>query len=438
MAKLWSTGKEAASEEVSRRVEQFTVGNDHLLDRELLPWDLKASAIHAEALSDAGVLSKKELTDLKKGLEEIGRLWESGRFEILPEYEDGHTAIEVWLTEKLGEAGRKIHTGRSRNDQVLTAMRLYEKHKLSEILKQTAGLAEDLLKAGSDHSGIPMPGFTHTRRAMLSSVGQWAGGYAELLILQLEASAGVASLTDRSPLGTAAGFGTTFDLDRTREAESLGFRGPLICATTAQLSRGWVELQLVDYLAAITLVLNRFASDVITFSSEAYGYFELDEAVCTGSSIMPQKRNPDLAELIRGKHSLITGYAATLRSLVQQLGSGYHRDLQLSKEPVIRVFSVAEEMIDATRLLLEHTRFNAKVLTAACSSDIQAAEAANRLVREEGLSFREAYLRVKEGGESGSDSNPADLLKEYSQLGSPGNPGLELLSERLKRFSIRS
>jgi len=259
---------------------------------------------------------------------------------------------------------------------------------------------------------------------MLSSVALWAGGFAEMLKMQIDASVGISSLVDRSPLGSAAGFGTTIDIDRDFEATELGFAKPLVCSTTSQLSRGWVELQYVQYLCGISAVLNRLASDIIQYSGELSPYFMLDDAVCTGSSIMPQKKNPDLAELIRGRHSENIGHAATLQSLIMNLGSGYHRDLQLTKEPVLKAVQNSMESLNACTLLVESMSINKEELQAACTAELFAAEDANRLVKEEGMSFRDAYLEIKERQKDGASADPHQKLKESTHLGSTGNPGL--------------
>jgi len=439
MSKLWETDtsqiKKDGKNAIEKKVEDFTVGNDYVLDNYLLPYDLKASDVHLTALKQASILSAEEADKLQDGLERIYRLWKSGEFEIKPEHEDGHTAIELWLTEQLGDLGKKIHTGRSRNDQVLTAVRLYEKDRLGITLKKTAKCAETILQVAKKHESLPMPGYTHTRKAMLSTVGQWLAGFAELLIMQLEASSGVISLTNRSPLGTAAGFGTTIPLDRDAEAEQLGFEQTLVCATAAQLSRGWVELQIVQFLYGITSVLARLSADIIQFSSEAYNFFEIAPEHCTGSSIMPNKKNPDVAELIRGKHSLLAGYSARLQSVTTNLGSGYHRDLQLTKEPVILSFETTSDILEMAGLLVDGLIFNKVSLAKACSSDLLAAELAYKLVKEEGLSFREAYKKVKDQPENTSSISLEELFSEYSQLGSPGNPGIARLIEQTARWT---
>lgn len=435
MSKLWQKSNTEPETSASKKAEAFTVGNDYLLDQELVPFDIKGSIAHAKALNKIGILTDEELNKLINALQEILAEWEKGAFEIRIEDEDMHTAVELSLVEKLGDLGKKIHTARSRNDQVLTAVRLYEKEQLQEIKNLIKKAAGAILDFAENHRDVPMPGFTHTRKAMLSSVGLWGGAFAELLILQAESSKGIESLVDKSPLGSAAGFGTSFDIDREQEADDLGFSGPLVCSTTAQLSRGWVELQFVQYLFGITSVLNRFASDVIQFSSSAYPYFDLDPAVCTGSSIMPQKKNPDVAELLRGGHSELGGHASSLQMLTTNLGSGYHRDLQLSKEPVLKAVHKTKQLLEAAELLITNMKPIKENLAEACSSEIFAAEAAYDLVKEKGMTFREAYRYIGDNPDKVDDISAEEILKKYTHLGSPGNAGLKMLRESLDSIS---
>ena len=433
MSKLWEKSDQTGRSEASKKSEAFTVGNDYLLDQELVPYDIRGSIAHARALQRMGVLSEEEYNKLASGLDEILQEWKRGEFEIRIKDEDMHTAIELALVDRLGSLGKKIHTARSRNDQVLTAVRLYEKEKLTEIKTLLKETADAFLNFADLHKDIPMPGYTHTRKAMLSSVALWAGGYAELFLIQLEASCGIQSMIDRSPLGTAAGFGTSFPIDRETEAEELGFETPIVCSTTAQLSRGWIELQFTEYLCGITAILNRFASDLIQFSSEASPFFDLHEDVCTGSSIMPQKKNPDVAELLRAGHSVLLGEASKLRSLTINLGSGYHRDLQLTKEPLINSIQKTKELLAAAQLLIEHTEPVEDLLIEACSDEIFMAEAAYELVREKKIPFREAYQQVKAEGEL-SKIDVKEVMKTYTHIGSPGNAGIEYLRSKLNAF----
>jgi argininosuccinate lyase len=432
MSKLWQKSSTDTKSNVAKKVEAFTVGNDYQLDHELVPFDLAASAVHAEALKNAGILSEDEFNKISGGLEDIRLKWENGQFEIRIEDEDMHTAIENYLTDNLGNLGQKIHTARSRNDQVLTAFRLYEKQKLSEVLVQAGAAAALLLDFAQEHQDLPMPGYTHTRKAMLSSVALWAGGFAELIIIQIKSAEGIQSLINRSPLGSAAGFGTTFPINREMEAKQLGFNSPLVCSTTAQLSRGWTELQLVQFLSGFTSVFNRFAADVIQFSSEGYGFFDLDRTVCTGSSIMPQKKNPDLSELIRGRHALVVGQSAALQAILPNLTSGYHRDLQLTKEPVIQSFRNTLEILEAVQLLIAAIKPVKENLKASCTPELFAAEAAYHMVKHEGISFREAYRSIAENPQTATSLSWKAVMKQSTHLGSPGNPGISELRQELE------
>ncbi len=432
MSKLWSKTGQKPDSEAAKKAEAFTVGNDYLLDQVLIPYDLKASKVHAGALRGAGILTDDEADAIIKELNHIYERWQDGEFEIKRSHEDGHTAIEEWLTYKLGETGKKIHTGRSRNDQVLTAMRLFEVDKLKKVSAAVKKLIRELLLFAESNEMVPIPGFTHTRKAMLSSIGQWAAGFLELLIIQLQQADRINSMISRSPLGTAAGFGSTIDLNRDAEAENLGFETVIVSAASAQLSRGWMEHQLVQYLAGFSAILNRFAADVILYSSEAYGFLELNEAVCTGSSIMPQKKNPDVAELIRANHSRITGNAAALQSVVTNLGSGYHRDLQMTKEPVIQAFESILDVLEASILLVQNMSVVEESAKKACTPELFAAEEANRLVVEEGYSFRDAYKKVGHELEKMENVNASEGMKKFTQLGSPGNAGLDRLKTMLE------
>jgi len=436
MSKLWSKPGQEPNTDISKRIEAFTVGNDYLLDQVLVPYDLKASKAHANALKDAGILSAKEAENLITELDHIYERWQDGDFEIKQSHEDGHTAIEEWLTYKLGETGKKIHAGRSRNDQVLTAIRLYEIDKLKKVSETVKKLAIELLLFAEKNETVPMPGFTHTRKAMLSGAGQWAAGFLELLVIQLEQTDRINNMISRSPLGTAAGFGSTIDLNRDAEAENLGFETVMVSATSAQLSRGWMEHQLVQYLTGFTAILNRFASDVILYSSETYGFLELSETVCTGSSIMPQKKNPDVAELIRANHARLTGYAATLQTITANLGSGYHRDLQLTKEPVIQSFECIMDVLEASILLVQNMTVNKEAAQKACTSELFAAEEAYRLVTEKGYSFRDAYKKVGQELEriGETEASASEWMKKFTQLGSPGNAGMDRLRKMLENI----
>lgn len=433
MSNLWKNDRSEST--LAKKVEQFTVGDDHLLDQYLVPYDVKASSVHAEALHKAGVLSGEECEALCQALQEVLILWEEDRFGIRPEQEDVHTAIEQFLVEKLGETGRKIHAGRSRNDQVLVAMRMYQKDRLHEIAASVRVLVSVLLDRAEQYAEIPMPGYTHTRRAMLSSVGMWLASLAEMLLLDLESVRAAYRAADRCPLGSAAGYGTSFDLPREEVAEKLGFSAPLTVSLTAQNTRSRIDLQVVQSLETVTATLAHFAGDLLTWTSESHNFFRLDEAFHTGSSIMPQKRNMDSAELLRARHSILAGAVQAIRINGLKLNSGYHRDHQLTKAPVMNAFREAGEMLEMARLMAEHLVPQEGELAAACSPELFAADRANELVKE-GLPFREAYHRVKNSLDELKGEDPVENIRSKTHLGAPGNLGIDRLREACRGFSL--
>lgn len=442
MSKLWESDNGADKQEpqtglheIRQKVEAFTVGEDYLLDQRLLPYDLRASKVHAEALVHAGVLDEQECARLQEALEEIHDLWEAGDFEILPEQEDGHTAIEAFLADRLGELGRKVHAGRSRNDQVLVAMRLLEKDGLKQVVSGVKLLAETLLDQAERYAGVPMPGYTHTRKAMLSSVGLWLACLAEMLIMDLEGVKAAWRQADRCPLGTAAGYGTSFDLPREETARKLGFTRPLVASLAAQNTRGRVDLQVVQSLEAVASTLALFAGDLLDYTASERGFFELGDVFCTGSSIMPQKRNIDTAELMRARHAEVAGSAQAIRMNTKGLGSGYHRDLQLSKGHVMRSLDTTLESLDMATLMVNSLKPAEDNISAACTPELFAADRANELVKE-GHSFREAYHKVKQELDELEADDPVANLRSKTHLGAPGNPGVEPLRRELRAFRL--
>lgn len=388
--KLW---QKASSEPLNAAVEAFTVGRDYLLDLEILPYDCLASKAHARMLEKIGLLTPNESHDLQAGLDLILELHARGEFSITPQDEDGHTAIENFLTETVGEAGKKIHTGRSRNDQVLTALRLYSKDKLNEIntaLSITCQQIEKLIaKAGS----IAFPGYTHTRKAMPSSVGLWAGAFRDAFQDDQLMGEAALRLVDQNPLGTGAGYGIPLPLDREMTTTELGFAKTLENPVYAQNSRGKFEGFVISVLIQILTDINKLASDLVFFTLPGLTYFGLPANYLTGSSIMPQKQNPDVLELLRGQIHLVLGYEQQVRNTTLNLISGYHRDMQLTKEAVIRSFAVTLEAVRITALVFENLRVNTDNCAAAMTEELFATEQAYQLVQQ-GLPFRDAYRQI--------------------------------------------
>jgi len=414
-------------------VEKFTVGDDYLLDQALVPYDVQASIAHAEGLYDIGILNETELMHLSSQLKQIKALWEQDKFTITVEEEDCHTAIENHLIQIIGVTGKKIHTGRSRNDQVLVAMRLWEKYEWNEIILLNKKLVQKFITFAQTYEFMPMPGFTHTQIAMPSSVGMWAGSLAEMLIMNGETLKSYAHIIDKCPLGSAAGFGTHFNLPRQKTAQKLGFDDCLILSLTSQNTRGKIEADLVSHLSSLSGTLAHFANDLVWYTSTQFQYFSVNESLTTGSSIMPQKKNLDPAELLRAKHAEILGHAFMLKNLTNGLTSGYHRDLQLSKAPTMKAFATIKTMLEIAGCLIDNLSPIEANLRAAFVPNIFAADAANEMVKN-GIPFRDAYLEV---GNNLGDLTLVDIdenLKSKTHLGSTGNLGLELLQQQLNQL----
>lgn len=388
--RLWDKGVEPDA-----LVYRFTVGDDPHWDAHLVPWDCLGSAAHARTLARAGLLTADELAALLAGLAEIVAEHAAGRFPVPPELEDCHTAIEVHLTRRCGAAGEKIHTGRSRNDQVATAMRLLMRHHALGWMDRLAELGGAALVRLERDGEVPMPGYTHLQPAMPSSVGQWLHALIEAVLEQMRATLDLLERLDSCPLGTGAGFGVPLPLDRAYTAALLGFgrvqRSPL----DVQNSRGRLEKYFVRVAADVGAVLEKLACDLLLFSTVEFGFFGLPESMTTGSSIMPQKRNPDVLELLRGRGARLRARVAEVEWVAAKLPSSYHRDLQLTKEPAVRAALELDDMVRiATRVIAEFTICRER-LAAAMGSELYATHAALALVRA-GVPFREAYRRVAE------------------------------------------
>jgi argininosuccinate lyase len=386
--RLWNTG--AALDEI---IHHFTVGDDPTWDRHLVHWDCLGSAAHARTLARAGLLTTAELDALLAALAEIDTLARDGRFEIPAELEDCHTAIEAFLIRRCGEAGAKIHAGRSRNDQVATAMRLFMRHHTLNWLEMLGELVATALGRARRDGATTMPGYTHMQPAMPSSVGQWLHAIAEAALEQMRAALDLLARLDACPLGTGAGFGVPLPLDRAYTAELLGFSKVQRSPIDVQNSRGRMEKYFVRVAVDVGAMLEKVSCDMLLFSSAEFGFFALPESMTTGSSIMPQKKNPDVLELLRAWAGRLRGRLAELEWVSGKLPSGYHRDLQLTKEPTLRTaFELADMLRVATRILSGFT-INADRLGTAMRPEIYATHAALDLARR-GTPFREAYRRV--------------------------------------------
>ncbi len=386
--KLWEKGYR-----LDKEVEEFTVGDDYLLDQQLVRYDCLASIAHATMLGRVGVLEEEEVRSLVEELNRIIQLDQGGRFQVRREHEDCHTAIENYLTEVLGDLGKKIHTGRSRNDQVLAALRLYYKEELARCRKLISELVRSIEQFAARYGEVKLPGYTHTRKAMPSSVGWWAGAFVESMDDNLRLLEVALGLIDQCPLGTGAGYGVPVKLDREYTAEVLGFARVQENPIYTQNSRGKFEVTILHFLSQVMLDLNKMATDLILFSMPEFGYFDLPEELCTGSSIMPHKRNPDVLELVRARYHLVVSLEFQVKSMVANLISGYHRDLQLTKGPVMKGFQVTVESLSVMALVLERLGVNEARCAAGLTEEVYATERVYELVKK-GVPFREAYRRV--------------------------------------------
>jgi argininosuccinate lyase len=388
VSRLWDKGAP-----LDARVLAFTAGEDHALDERLVAYDVRASIAHAEMLAEVRLLSKEDLELIRDGLSALGAAHARSEWRISLEQEDGQTALEVRLTERIGEAGARIHLGRSRNDQVLAAIRLYLRDVVAEISGAADAVADALVALAARQADVALPGYTHMQQAMPSSVDWWARGFAAEIRDDAEGIRQTLRRIDRSPLGSAAGYGTP-NLPVSREAtrKRLGFAEVHEPVTAVQLSRGKAESQLLFEITLLMQDLGRLAADVLLFYTREFAFVELPDSMTTGSSIMPQKRNPDVFELIRGRSATALACLVEALGICSRLPSGYHRDLQLLKAPLFRGIDVCAQVLSILPPALEGLRFRPENIR--LEPDIGAAARANELVVRERLPFRDAYRKV--------------------------------------------
>jgi len=391
MSRLWDRG-----EPLDTLVLRYTAGEDHLLDERLVHYDCVASAGHAAMLNACGFLSAEDLQTLQKALSELDAAHARGEWHVSLEDEDCHTAIENRLVAAVGEAGRRIHLGRSRNDQVLAALRLFLKDALNELAAEVDAVAPGLDDLSSREGAKQMPGYTHLQRAMPSSVGLWAGAYATELRDDAEGLRAARRRADKNPLGSAAGYGVpALELDRERTTRELGFAVTHAPVTAVQLSRGKAEATALFEAALLAQDLGRMAADLCLFATSEFAFVKLPHAFTTGSSMLPQKRNPDVFELARGRTGEAAAALQEVLSVTAKMPSGYHRDMQLLKKPLFRGLDSARDTARVFIHILPGLVFDAERMKAAMDSSLYMAEKAYRLVKEEGIPFREAYQRAR-------------------------------------------
>lgn len=426
---LWSSPSS-----VDALMMAYTVGDDRVLDTRLLRWDVLGSLGHIEGLASARLLSPADHARLRAGLRQALAAVDAGRLAIGAEHEDAHSAVEDWLTRRLGDVGARVHAGRSRNDQVTVDLRLYLKDALLTLQSRALALADALLTFAGAHRTSLWPGYTHQRRAMPSSAALWAAGYAEGLIATAESLPSLWARVDRSPLGSAAGYGVPLPIRREVAMRALGFAGLDHAVTSVQLGRGKLETAVLAWCVDLGHDLARFAADVVLLSSEEFGLLLLPAELTTGSSIMPQKRNPDLFELTRARAAGLDGDLVTLLQLKGKLTSGYHRDFQLLKEPLFRGLDRTAEMLAMLTHAVPKLGVDRARGAAALRGEAVVTDEVMRRV-EAGTPFRIAYRKVATEFKAGvifPVPTAADLLRRRRATGNLGNLGLPTLRGRAR------
>jgi argininosuccinate lyase len=414
--------------EVDARIQAFLAGDDVVLDREFIAHDIVASRAHARGLARIGLLTADECDGLCRELDALAADVASGAFVLDDRFEDCHSAIEARLVERLGDTGRKIHTGRSRNDQILVATRLWLKQRLGELRALCLETAEAcLVRAESER--LPMPGYTHLQRAVVSSTAMWWAGFAEAFIDNAVRAAQASDWVDANPLGTAAGYGVNLPLDREFTTAELGFARLQVSPIYAQLSRGKFEIGAIDALGAALLDLRRLAWDLSLFTTSEFGFVQLPAQYTTGSSIMPNKRNPDLVELMRGTYACVSAARVELEQLLS-LPSGYHRDLQYSKGSLFHAFGKGLGALALLPALLRGLQWRPEKLAAAFDDGMYSTDRAIELARS-GLPFREAYKLAASDPLPAAGADPAASLAARVSPGGDAALGLDLLRKRL-------
>lgn len=385
--KLWNKGKE-----LNKVIEDFTIGDDYLLDKHLLKYDCLASIAHAKLLYKKKIITLNEFNKLKKLLNEI---MNNKNFEIKKEDEDCHTAIENYLIKKHGNLGKKIHTYRSRNDQVLVSIRLYEKNELNEIIKLIKNLIKELNKKIESKGYIKIPGYTHMQKAMPSSIELWLNSFVHALKDDLISIDCLIKKIDQNPLGSGSGYKFSNEIDKTITTKELGFSKIQNNEMYCQMSRGKFESEILNQINQISFILNKLSSDLLLFSMQEFNFIKLNDNLTTGSSIMPQKKNYDLLELVRANYNVLLGEEFKIKSLIGNLISGYNRDIQLTKKSLIESINIIKKCLNVMIIVIKNLEINENNCKKAMTKELYATEEAYKLVKK-GLPFRDAYKKIGE------------------------------------------
>ncbi len=434
MALIWAEAGHAADAEV----QEFLAGDDVILDRELFPFDLRATKAHARGLGRIGILGAAEVDAMVSELDALAREFEAGTFVLDARHEDGHSAIEAYLTAKLGETGKRVHTGRSRNDQVQVALRLYLEDRLHGLAMTALAIADAMLGRAEADRLTPMPGYTHMQRAVPSSVGLWLGAFAEAFVDDAAFAVATRDWLASCPLGTGAGYGVNLPLDRAGVASELGLGRLQWNPMYVQNSRGKFELAALGALAQALLDVRRFAWDLSLFTSAEFAFVSLPAAYITGSSLMPNKKNPDVVELLRAAAASVVGAQAEVASVLS-LPSGYHRDLQVTKAPLLRAMRQGLLALSLVPRLARDMALHPARMRAAISPEMFATDRAIDLARS-GTPFRDAYLGVAKGlGRDGKGAEAGDVDASLLARISPGaTADLRLEEMRARLATVRA
>jgi argininosuccinate lyase len=425
--KIWNQN----SKDKNSAIDYFLSGEDIVLDQELFLYDIEASIAHAHELQNINILTKAEAKKIVASLTNLAKLFQAKKFKLTTKYEDCHSAIEDYLTKELGSVGKKIHTGRSRNDQVMVAMRLYARSKLDDIQLLNLQIAKSFFDQAENHSSDPMPGYTHLQRAMPSTWGLWFGAFAESFLDNIDLISNIQSWMNINPLGSAAGYGVNLPIQRDISTKELSFKRKQLNSLYVQNSRGKFELELVGSLKQPMLDVRKFSWDMSIFLAQEFSLLGIASKYSTGSSIMPNKSNPDVIELMRANYAVLAGHYSELENLIS-LPSGYHRDLQLTKRSLIHSIHCVSKTLALLPDLISSIKVNLQRSSEFIDQDMMMTDQAYALVQS-GLPFREAYLKVK----SNKDTNfvSKKLSRKNSSSGSAYNLDLKILRARLRKLT---
>ncbi len=424
--KLWDKGFST-----DKKIDVFTVGSDRELDLVIAKYDVLASKAHAKMLAKIGLISQQEADSLTAALDTIGEEIQKGHFTIEDSFEDVHSKIEFLLTEKLGDTGKRIHTARSRNDQILVAVNLYLKNELGQIRQSTKELFDDLITLADTYKNVLLPGYTHLQIAMPSSFGLWFSAYAESLIDDMYFVEAAYKTVDQNPLGSAAGYGSSFPIDRDFTTAALDFNDLKYNVVAAQMSRGKSEKATAFALSAVAATLSKFAMDICLYMSQNFEFITFPNELTTGSSIMPHKKNPDVFELIRGKCNKIQAVPNQLAMLTTNLPSGYHRDLQLTKEIIVPAIQELKSCLEMMRFSITNVIVNEHILADKKYDYLFSVDTLNDLVLK-GIPFRDAYKQMGQDIEKGTYEPKRDI--KHTHKGSLGNLCLDQIKAKMDQI----